>query len=459
LPSYNAHQQNGAAEQKHRHIVKMGLALLANASMPLKYWDQAFLTATHLINRLPSKRIAYDTPLHRLLGTTPDYSTLRVFGCACWSNLRPYNSHKLQFWSVRCAFLGYSNLHKGYKCFDISTGRVYISRDVVFDENVFPFAALHPTVGAKYTFDVLLLPAPSPSRVSTDLSVVNSPTNSGSQFSSLWSPQILQPQLIPGVAVEPAPVAALDGANIQEDFAGALRLTPTGDAPALGSGTSPISQPSASESAPDPPPDRPLSDHPELASVSAPAIAMRTRLQSGIRKPKFFKDGTVRYGNLATCEEPANLTAALSAPHGKSAMESEYSALIKNRTWHLVPPESGRNLIDCKWVYKIKRKADGSIDHYKARLITKGFKQRFGIDYDDTFRPVVKFATIHLVLSLTVSQGWSIRQLDVQNVFLHGVLEEDVYMRQSPEFVDPAMPQHHCKLDKALYGLKQAPRA
>jgi hypothetical protein len=265
--------------------------------------------------------------------------------------------------------------------------------------------------------------------------------------------------LIPGAAAEPAPDAALDGADIQEDFAGALRLTPTGDAPALGSGTSPISQPSASESAPDPPPDRPLSDHPESASVSAPAIALRTRLQSGIRKPNFFKDGTVRYGNLATCEEPANLTAALSAPHGKSAMESEYSALIKNRTWHLVPPESGRNLIDCKWAYKIKRKADGSIDHYKARLIAKGFKQRFGIDYDDTFRPVVKFATIHLVLSLTVSQGWSIRQLNVQNVFLHGVLEEDVYMRQPPGFVDPAMPQHHCKLDKALYGLKQAPRA
>jgi hypothetical protein len=133
----------------------MGLALLANASMPLKYWDQAFLTATHLINRTPTKCIGYDTPLHRLLGATPDYESLRVFGCAYWPNLRPYNSHKLQFRSLHCAFLGYSNLHKGYKCLDISTGRVYISRDVIFDDNVFSFADLHPNAGSKYTSDVL----------------------------------------------------------------------------------------------------------------------------------------------------------------------------------------------------------------------------------------------------------------------------------------------------------------
>jgi hypothetical protein len=90
-------------------------------------------------------------------------------------------------------------------------------------------------------------------------------------------------------------------------------------------------------------------------------------------------------------------------------MDSEFSALIPNKTWHLVPPSEDRNLIDYRWVYKIKRKADGSIDWYKAWLIAKGFKQRYGIDYDDTFSPVVKFATIHLVLSVAISQGWSLR--------------------------------------------------
>jgi hypothetical protein len=154
----HSHQQNGAAECKHRHIVVMGLSLLSTTSMPLKYWDEAFLAAIYLINRTPTKVLNYESPIHRLLGAKPDYSHLHIFGCACWPNLRPYNFHKLQFRSIRCVFLGYSNMHKGFKCLDTSTWRIYISRDVVFDEKFFPFANLHPRAGSHYTSDVLLIP-------------------------------------------------------------------------------------------------------------------------------------------------------------------------------------------------------------------------------------------------------------------------------------------------------------
>ena len=150
---------------------------------------------------------------------------------------------------------------------------------------------------------------------------------------------------------------------------------------------------------------------------------------------------------------------ALGDKNWQHAMEIEYNALMKNRTWHLVPPAKGRNLIDCKWVYRIKRKASGEIDRYKARLVAKGFKQRYGIDYEDTFSPVVKATIIRLVLCVAVSSNWSLRQLNVQNAFLHGVLEEEVYMRQPPGYEIKGKENHLCKLDKALYGLKQAPRA
>jgi hypothetical protein len=100
-------------------------------------------------------------------------------------------------------------------------------------------------------------------------------------------------------------------------------------------------------------------------------------------------------------------------------MDEEYQALERNKTWHLVPSRHATNVIDCKWVFKIQRKQDGSVDRYKACLVAKGFKQCYGVDYNDTFNPVVKAATIRLVLSLAVSHGWSLRQLDMSNAFLH----------------------------------------
>ena len=138
-------QQNGIAERKHRHIVETGIALLAHSFLPVKFWDEAFVTACYLINRMPTRTLKNSSPVERLLNEQPDYTFLRAFGRGCWPNLRPYNNNKLAFRSRQCVFLGYSFMHKGYKCLDRSTGRIYIYRDVVFDEQVFPFACTTPT--------------------------------------------------------------------------------------------------------------------------------------------------------------------------------------------------------------------------------------------------------------------------------------------------------------------------
>ncbi|XP_071685509.1 uncharacterized protein [Lolium perenne] len=234
----------------------------------------------------------------------------------------------------------------------------------------------------------------------------------------------------------------------------------SGDSSAVGqdSAVDPASPRSSAHSQNESDSGGPSANSPVQSPVQPPPMA-RTRLQNGIRKPRVFTDGTIRYGMLTSTGEPRNIREALDDKNWKKAMEDEYNALLQNKTWHLVSPDTSRNIIDCKWVYRIKKNADGTIDRYKARLVAKGFKQRYGIDYEDTFSPVVKAATIRIVLSISVSRGWCLRQLDVKNAFLHGILEEDVYMRQPPGFEDSSAPHHICKLDKALYGLKQAPRA
>jgi hypothetical protein len=144
----------------------------------------------------------------------------------------------------------------------------------------------------------------------------------------------------------------------------------------------------------------------------APAPPSRSILGSAPSTPRGSSDGMICYECYASpASEPCDITEALSNTSWKNAMDDEYNALMQNKTWHFVPPKHGRNIIDCKWVYKIKRKTDGNLDRHKARLVVKGFKQCYGIDYEDTFSPIVKSSTIRIVLSLAVSKGWHLRQI------------------------------------------------
>ncbi|VVA25187.1 Hypothetical predicted protein, partial [Prunus dulcis] len=184
---------------------------------------------------------------------------------------------------------------------------------------------------------------------------------------------------------------------------------------------------------------------------------MVTRSQTGTLKP------SSRYAlHLqvdSTNVEPSCFSKAIKRTEWRTAMATEFSALHRCGTWTLVPFQYHMNVLPNKWVFKIKRHSDGSIERYKARLVANGFHQQEGLDYSETFSPVVKHTTIRMVLGLAVSNKWLVRQLDVQNAFLHGFLTEDVYMRQPAGFVDSQYPNHVCKLQRSLYGLKQAPRA
>ncbi|RWS01205.1 retrovirus-related pol polyprotein from transposon tnt 1-94-like protein, partial [Leptotrombidium deliense] len=137
-------------------------------------------------------------------------------------------------------------------------------------------------------------------------------------------------------------------------------------------------------------------------------------------------------------------------------MNEEMVSLKKNKTWTLVEKPKNRNVINCRWVFRTKENSDGSVNRFKARLVAKGFTQKPGVDYNETFSPVVKMNSIRVILALAASKDMEITHFDVKTAFLHGELKEELYMKQPEGFDDQS--GRVCKLLKSVYGLKQAPR-
>lgn len=141
------------------------------------------------------------------------------------------------------------------------------------------------------------------------------------------------------------------------------------------------------------------------------------------------------------------------------ACEDEIASSIKNKTWDLVDLPMGAKPIGLKWVFKIKRNPDGSVNKYKERLVVKGYVQRHGVDFEEVFAPVACIETVCFIIALAASNQWEIHHLDVKTTFLHGDLKEVVYVKKPEGFEVKGSEDKVYKLNKALYDLKQAPRA
>jgi hypothetical protein len=141
------------------------------------------------------------------------------------------------------------------------------------------------------------------------------------------------------------------------------------------------------------------------------------------------------------------------------AMTEEYQSIIKNDVWEVVPKPKNKDVVSSKRIYKIKHTADGSIEKHKARFVVRGFSQKEGIDYEETFAPVARYTSIRTIIALAAQTKWKLHQMDVKTTFLNGVIEEEVYIEQPQGFEVEDRKIYVCRLKKALYGLKQAPRA
>lgn len=377
-------------------------SLLFQAHFPPEFWVEALHLTTHLLNILPTKSIRNLTPHEVLYRSQPKYTNLRVFGCLCYPNLSSSSTHKLSPRSVPCVFVGYPSSQKGFRCPDTSTGCVIVSRHVIFDESLFPFAT-PPKSHSQTTNHVNSQPEDSPLLMFPPI-VTRSNTHQSSQ-----------PPLDP----QPQPTSSPN------------RTPP----PSAAATQNPVAAP-----------PQPTNHHPML-----------TQSKIGISKPKVPLSLSISTPQISPI--PTSYLLALLDPNWRQALLLEYAAFIKNKTWDLVPRPPHTNIISGKWLYRHKFRSDGQLERYKARWVARGFNQQPGLYYNETFSPVVKPTTVRTVLSLALSRSWPIHQLDVTNAFLHGTLSEPVYCEQPSSFVDPLRPEYVCKLHKALYGVKQAPRA
>ncbi|KAL0308973.1 UNVERIFIED_CONTAM: Retrovirus-related Pol polyprotein from transposon TNT 1-94, partial [Sesamum radiatum] len=183
----------------------------------------------------------------------------------------------------------------------------------------------------------------------------------------------------------------------------------------------------------------------------------RDRDRRESRLPSRFRDFHLALNT--ECNELSSYKEALEssdAKNCKNAMNDEITSLLKNKTWILVPKPENVSIVDCKWIFK--RKHEDNTTRYKARLVAKGFTRKEGIDYTEIFSPVVKFTTVRIILALTAQFYWELKQMDVKTAFLHGDLDEQIYMCQPSGFINKEKPNHVCLLKKSLYGLKQSPR-
>jgi hypothetical protein len=289
-------EQNSIAERKHRHVVELGLAMMLNASIPKCFWVEAFLTATFLINCLPSPSLAMTSPYFLLHKKQPTYDFLRTFGCQCFPYLRPYAKDKLEPRSLPCIFLGYSDKHKGYRCLHISTGRIYISRHVVFDEKFFPFA-----------------------------SAASTKSDSASNLLAEWVPsklQITSPPTPTTPIPSPPPSHTLD-----KEFA---RLF-SSEHPLPVSPTHTTSSPLQMTPLAIPP----SNENPPPPQLQASTHSMTTRSRVGIVKPN--PKYALSVITPSTPPEPKSVKVALRDPSWHAAMKDEMHALHHNNTWTLVP--------------------------------------------------------------------------------------------------------------------------
>ncbi|CAL2242013.1 unnamed protein product [Prunus armeniaca] len=332
-------------------------------------------------------------------GRKPAVDHFRIFGCLAYAHVLDQKRGKLDDKSVKCVLLGVSEVSKAYMLYNPVTQKIIISRDVVFDEG--SSWNWSNTVSESIPFDL----------------DINDERRTDAQ--------ILE-DILPNVPTSE---------NITEHKAQTSRDT--------------MSNVSANE------PSEGQPSNSDTQRIRKRPVWMIDYVSGD----ELSDDDNVAHHALFADSDPVLFEDAINNIKWRKAMDAEIEAIEKNDTWELTDLPAEEKTIGVKWIFKTKLNEKGEVDKYKARLVAKGYKQEYGVDYAEVFAPVARLDTIRLVVSLAAQNYWPVYQLDVKSAFLHGELNEKVFIDQPPGSVQKGNEKKVFKLKKALYGLKQAPRA
>ncbi|XP_057246849.1 retrovirus-related Pol polyprotein from transposon RE1 [Beta vulgaris subsp. vulgaris] len=369
-------QQNARVERKHRYLLDTARALKLHAGLPDYLWGECILSATHLINLLPSRVINWETPYKKLMKKDVNYDHLKVIGCLCYASPHKKPTDKFAARGLRCILIGYPHNQKGYKLLDLHSKKIFVSESAEQE-------SLH-----------------------TDAVEEENTTRDSEGISDDNVHQLVE---------ERRPQRGSHLPKRYQDF---------------------------------------ILDMPKSRSKVHDVNLIAANL---VDSSYYSADYLASLCNVLSVREPSHYEEACQDEGWVKAMDSEIQALVDNATWEMVDLPPDKKALDSKWVYKIKFTPEGHVDKLKARLVARGDRQVEGKDYKHTFSLVAKFASVRILIALATALSWPLHQLDINNAFLHGHLDEEVYLKP-PKGFQGGKEGQVCRLKKSLYGLKQASR-
>lgn len=467
-------QQNGVAERMNQTLVSTATTMLIESGLPPSFWVEAMRCATELVTQRPSAATDGRSPYEVLFKRRPDASRLRPFGCLAYKLVKKeFRAWKFGARARKCVLLGYNSGSKDYRLYDLHTRKVVSSRDVLFDENRMAGSKVAPAeerLAPEQWGDQLARLASTPDDPPNPSRSEPGPSNyrraTVEEVDDEDAPPLQQQHPWPDLDVPPAPPAPEPAQPVPDP-------DPAIPAPERVDPAQPRRSDRPRQQA-DPERDlhRAWKAHEDDLARKAQARRERNEPEldagdiAGLAAilDELRDDGEDIFAGVANSAPqphrvPRTLREARAGPEARlweEALQEELGALQANDVYEEVPIPDGVKPITSKPVMRIKYDADGRLERYKLRIVARGFVQREGIDYEETFAPVANLESVRVICALAAKYNLELDQMDVSTAFLNGKLDEDIYLLP-PDGVD-IRPGFCWRLKRSLYGLKQAGR-